>query len=342
MRSVGRGCAVRFPASRRTPGVPVTLRKPPKAEGSTRDLIARIVGLLVLLAVFAGLVWVAATNSQADALERSDPVVNAPGEHLVVDGRPIHVRRFGSSDEPYLLIHDDVQVGGLSLVLLGRALEEREAGAVVPDLLGFGLSGRVIEPGRHYTIAGQTELLAALLDEMELSDLSVVGVGWGGGVAAELAVTRPELVAELVLVGTSSLPPESGRWEPLEALPFGIGDAVAYTLEGASQSARDRFFEGCDVDDWCDVGEDDDAYRRTVEVPSTAAAIRARRATGSGSVAPDRLDEISVPVTLIQAAGAEGDFTERFDDARVEEIDAPKDRIPLAAPDRLAGLIVGD
>lgn len=308
-----------------------------------------MVGLVVLLVVFAGVVWVAATNSQADALERSDPLLNPPGDHIGVEGYPIHLRRFGPSrGEPFLLLHDDTQVGGLSLVLLGEDLAERGRSAVVPDLLGFGLSGRPVDPGRHYTIAGQAEMVAGLLDELGLENVPVVGFGWGGGVAAELTVTRPDLVSELVLVDTADLPPPSGRWDSLEALPFGIGDAVAHNIEGASQSARDRFFAGCEEEGWCDLDVVQEGYRRSVEVPNTSASIRARRASGRASVASDRIEEISVPVTIVRSTNAgraeseAEDLAARFEEAAVETIGGAAHRVALAAPAELGRLLAGE
>jgi pimeloyl-ACP methyl ester carboxylesterase len=325
----------------------VTLRKPPKAPGATASLVGRMVGLLLLLAVFAGVVWVAATNSRVDAIERADPVVNAPGDHMEVDGRTIHVRRAGSAaDQPLVLVHDDVQPGGLSLVLLADSLADQGVATVVPDLLGFGLSSRATRPGRHYTVAGQAELLGGILDELGLEAVDLAGVGWGGGVVTELAVLRPDLVSSLALVDTPGLPVPHGRWDSWEGLPFGVGEAISYNLEGASDPARDRFFRGCDTGGWCDAIALVDGYRRTVEVPGTAAAIRARRASGAASVASERIDEVTVPVLVIRSEGGRSseedaaELADRLPDARVEVVSTEWPPA-LSAPDELASVLAG-
>ena len=323
----------------------MTLRKPPKAPGATASLVGRMVGLLLLLAVFAGAVWVAATNSRVDAIERADPLVNAPGDHIQVDGRAVHVFTAGSaSDRPMVLVHDDVQPGSLSLALLADSLAAEGVATVVPDLLGFGLSSRVTRPGRHYTVAGQAELLGGILDELGLEEVTLAGVGWGGGVATELAVLRPDLVSSLALVDTSGLPVPRGRWASVEGLPFGVGEAISYNLEGAAEPSRDRFFRGCEDGGWCDAAPLLEGYRRTVEVPGTAAAIRARRASGAASVASERIEEISVPVLVVRSDGGPvsdqdaAELADLFADARVEVVatDGPP---ALSAPDGLASVL---
>jgi pimeloyl-ACP methyl ester carboxylesterase len=65
------------------------------------------------------------------------------------------------------------------------------------DLPGFGQT-----PMRHGAIDPAGEV-AAVLDELGLTGAVVVGCSYGGRLALELAVARPELVRALVLVGAS-------------------------------------------------------------------------------------------------------------------------------------------
>lgn len=318
----------------------VTLRKPPKATGSTADVIGRMVGLVVLLVLFAVVVWVAATNSQADAVERSDPFVNAPGTHLAAGPSTVHVRTFGpAGGDATVVVHDDVQVGSLSVVLVGEELAALDERVVAPDLLGYGLSGRPSEPGRYYTTAGQAETLAEVLDELEVDGARVAGFGWGGAVAAELAVIRPDLVSSVVMIDTLDLPHPPGSWDTLESLPFGVGRAMAYTFEGGAQSARERFFGSCEEGGWCDAQPLDTEYRRMVEVPGTSEAIHARSASGSASVASDRIAEIEVPVTVAWSQGdpersddAAEALAGRFPDGRMVRLPEVTGPVELAAP----------
>lgn len=64
--------------------------------------------------------------------------------------------------------------------------------------------GRTSKPDRRATMAEYSADAAGLLDHLGLEDVAVVGVSFGGMVAQELAIARPELVARLVLCCTSS------------------------------------------------------------------------------------------------------------------------------------------
>lgn len=295
----------------------MTLREPPKVR-RTANLIGRLVGVALLLGAFALVVWTAATNQQAAAIERSDPLVHAPGEHVAAGSGLFHVRSFGSGPTT-LFVHYDTVAGGAPLSPIAEAMAQTGRRVIVPDLIGFGFSSRPDQPGRFLSTTGLTESLAGLLDEMELGAVQVVGFGWGGEVAAELAVTRPDLVTRLVLVDTPGLPVPADRWHALGALPLGVGEAVSYTREGAGTQAEQRF--GSDCPTWSDCTDPQvmEEYRRAAEVPGTARAIWARRASQRATVAATRLGEVDVPVTVVyvdQSREEADELAVRFNDAR--------------------------
>lgn len=79
---------------------------------------------------------------------------------------------------------------------------------LVPDMPGWGGSERPVwarEPRDIAIIVGH--LLAAL----ELEGVTLVGLGFGGYVAAELATMNPSRLNALVLVGAAGLQPEDGE-----------------------------------------------------------------------------------------------------------------------------------
>ena len=73
-------------------------------------------------------------------------------------------------------------------------------GIVAPDLLGHGRSSRPSETPDYRT---QAQALADLTEKLGIKSLSVVGGGWGGQVALELAMARRGTVRSLVLLAST-------------------------------------------------------------------------------------------------------------------------------------------
>ncbi|HLU32285.1 MAG TPA: alpha/beta hydrolase [Acidimicrobiia bacterium] len=305
----------------------MTLREPPKKPQASR-LIGRFVGLIVLLALFALVVWTAATHQQAGAIERSNPEVYAPGRFVTVQNVVVHVTTFGSGEPDTVFVHDDTTGGGAALAALAEATAAESQGAVlVPDLVSFGFSSRPREPGRRLATSGQAETLAAMLDQLGVVDSAVVGFGWGGEVATELAVIRPDIVSRLVLVDTDALPIEDTGEDRLESLPFGVGEAFAYTLSGASPGAEREFIDECPS--WAECEEVAELYRRAAEIPGTARGIWARQASDPAMVALTRLDDLAVPVSVVAVdidEEAARQVADMFPHAEVVSLDA--DELP--------------
>jgi pimeloyl-ACP methyl ester carboxylesterase len=311
----------------------VTLREPPKQQRAV-NLIGRFVGLIVLLALFALLVWSAATNQQAAAIQRSDPLVHAPGDYVDVPQGAIHLLTVGEGSRRVLFLHHDTVAGGAPLVSLAERLAEADRRVILPDMLGLGFSSRAEAPGRLLSTTGQAESVAALLDEVGGGPVEVVGFARGGEVATELAVLRPNLTERLVLVDTPELPiPQTGL-ESLEALPFGVGEAVAYTYHGAALRAERRFQDQCPS--WAECADDEvlERYRRAASVPGTAQSIRARRASDPVSLGSSRLQEITVPVMVVAVDMDRSEASELADLF-------PEGEAMEARPDELAGVLSG-
>jgi pimeloyl-ACP methyl ester carboxylesterase len=76
------------------------------------------------------------------------------------------------------------------------------------DLPGFGASAR---PDWARDIRDLAMLVGWWLQARGRGPAAVVGCGFGGWVAAELAVMRPEALSHLVLVGAAGILPERGR-----------------------------------------------------------------------------------------------------------------------------------
>jgi len=71
---------------------------------------------------------------------------------------------------------------------------------IVPDHMGFGKSET--PPDRDYTLRTHTENLAALIDSLDLRDITLVMQDWGGPIGIGYAVRHPERIHSLVLMNT--------------------------------------------------------------------------------------------------------------------------------------------
>jgi haloalkane dehalogenase len=128
----------------------------------------------------------------------------------------------------------------------------RDAGfrCIAPDLAGFGRSEKPADLA-WYSYDRHTELTAALVEELDLRDATVVVHDWGGSLGMRLAVEHPDRIARIVAMDTGLFTgeqPMSDAWhrfrdfvERTKDLPVGMlvrrackqdpGDAVIAAYE---------------------------------------------------------------------------------------------------------------
>jgi poly(3-hydroxyalkanoate) depolymerase len=118
---------------------------------------------------------------------------------LRIGGRALRVAvREGTSGRPPLLLCNGI---GASLELLQPfvdALDPRR-GVIRFDMPGIGGSPAPVLP---YHLGTSAPLLAGLLDQLGYHRADVLGISWGGGLAQQFALSRPDRVRRLVLVAT--------------------------------------------------------------------------------------------------------------------------------------------
>ena len=119
---------------------------------------------------------------------------------LTVGGRGIRVSvRPGAAGWPPLLLCNGI---GVSLELFQPfvdALDPRRP-VIRFDMPGIGGSPAPVVP---YHLAALPSLLAGLLDQLGYEQADVLGISWGGGLAQQFALSRPDRVRRLVLVATA-------------------------------------------------------------------------------------------------------------------------------------------
>jgi 3-oxoadipate enol-lactonase len=167
------------------------------------------------------------------------------------------------------------------------------------DYRGFGRSGPV---ARSYTMAEIAADVDGLLELVGWETCRVVGVSFGGMVAQEFAVTRPERVERLALACTSS-GGEGGASYPLQKL-------LELPAE-ESVAARLRLVDGRWDDGWFDAHPADRVLAERLSAdrdrldPAAAGARRAQLEARAGHDSWDRLGVITCP-TLVACGRYDG------------------------------------
>src|ERR1700761_5994445 len=113
---------------------------------------------------------------------------------------PVTVTTRGEG-RPYLLLHGGAgpqSVDGFAELLAGS----EPARVLTPVHPGFGGTPR---PDQLTTIAGLAQLYVALLDQLELTGVTVIGNSIGGWSAAEIAILNSPRVAAVVLADAAGL-----------------------------------------------------------------------------------------------------------------------------------------
>jgi haloalkane dehalogenase len=79
----------------------------------------------------------------------------------------------------------------------------RDAGfrCIAPDLAGFGRSDKPTDIG-WYSYDRHTEQMAALLEDLDVQDATVVVHDWGGPIGLRLAVEQPQRIARIAILDT--------------------------------------------------------------------------------------------------------------------------------------------
>jgi poly(3-hydroxyalkanoate) depolymerase len=117
-----------------------------------------------------------------------------------VGGRTLRVSvRAGAPDCPPLLLCNGIAASLELLQPFVDALDPRRP-VIRFDMPGVGGSPAPVIPYHLHTLPG---LLAGLLDRLGYQQADVLGISWGGGLAQQFALCRPDRVRHLVLVATA-------------------------------------------------------------------------------------------------------------------------------------------
>ena len=257
-------------------------------------------------------------------------------------------------------VHEDGPPDGPPVVLFhGFMVDERLWAPIVPGLVAAGL--RVVRPtlpigshriplGNAPSPRGVAQLVAELIEHLDLEDVTLVGNDSGGAMSQMLVAERPERIARLVLTNcdtADNFPPfpfdllflRLSKAPRLLHATMRISNAVGGTrmLFGWLTS---RGFDRELVDAWARpyltdpvIREETDRFLRAVDPAELVAA-------------EGRLAQLDLPVLLVWGTG-DRFFTLRhaqrlaglLRDARIAEVPEAKTFVMHDAPERVASEI---
>jgi len=144
--------------------------------------------------------------------------------------------------DPVLLLHGEPT----SSFLWRKIIPQLPERVVAPDLIGFGRSDKPEDVG-WYSYDRHVDSIARLVQELDLTGLTLVVHDWGGPIGLRVAVEHPERVDRLVLlntgIGGGSAPSE--RWLRFREVVRELGGALdigrlveAGTAQGLDDDVR--------------------------------------------------------------------------------------------------------
>src|ERR1700733_5426561 len=168
--------------------------------------VLRVVALLVLLAVVAGLafyrypLWVADRQVRFHLWREG-----VKSDYVEAGGYRLHYFEASPSDRsagtPLVLVHG-LGARGEDWAAMMPALAASGFHVYVPDLLGYGRSPK---PDVNYSISLEEQTVAQFMQAVHVPRADVGGWSMGGWVAMKVAIDHPEMVDRLIVYDSAGI-----------------------------------------------------------------------------------------------------------------------------------------
>jgi pimeloyl-ACP methyl ester carboxylesterase len=234
----------------------------------------------------------------------------------------MHVVHDGSREAPPLLLIHGSGFSGASWSRVVPALAGRHH-VIRVDLPGCGQS----PPARSYDVPVQADRAAALLDDLGLRRVAVVGHSSGGYVATALAEQRPDLLGSLALI--SSGPSLDAFLPQPVVLRVLLAPPLGPLLWRRRSDAMIRRAIGATCARPVDIPDDLVADLHATTYRTTRTVLRRNTAYITERSVPERLAALAIPVLVIF-----GGADPRWDPSSAHQYDA----VPNARVDLLPGV----
>lgn len=256
---------------------------------------------------------------------------------IEVDG--LRMRYFEEGSGPATLLLHGASLGSSADVWAGnlRDLASRGLRVIAPDLPGFGMS----DNPEDVSVGFRAKSIIALMDQLGIERAHIVGHSQSGQIAVRLALSQPDRIGKIVVLGTASmLPPvEDASDEGDEA------ETAPPTREQIKEQLLATTFDASKVT------SEAVALRQRMSTGKNFEAFLARRAAKGNEKKKDskplwqRLDEVKVPMRLIygrQDRAAERRAAlarERYPSIDLHLIDRCRHLVQWDSPAQMASLV---
>ncbi len=166
-----------------------------------------LVGLAAIVALLVIGAWALLFRSDL-AREELSQYINEESEFIELPmGANMHYRDQGNMSGPVIvLLHGGY--GSLQNWEYWTPWLQDDYRMISMDLPAHGLTGRTASD--RYTRQDMVQSVGELLNELGVDSFTMAGHSMGGGVALQYALSYPEQVNAMILVGPEGIPPEGG------------------------------------------------------------------------------------------------------------------------------------
>jgi len=231
-------------------------------------------------------------------LDRADlerQYARASSQFVQTPGLRTHVHIQGPAHAPVLLLLHGFGSSLQTWDAWGQGLAT-EYQVVRLDIAGFGLTGPA-EPG-DYSDEADVQRLLAVVDQLGLSNMTVVGHSMGGRLAWHFAAAHPQRVDKLVLIAPDGFPDPQAHSEMTYAVPAWMG-LVRYTLPRwmIKKGVASAYADPSRLDD-----NTVQRYQDMLLAPGVRPAVLARMAQTRNRDPLPWLQRLSMPTLLLWGA----------------------------------------
>ena len=273
------------------------------------------------------------TTTSSTVTERTIEIVGL-SQRLQQDG----------SGAPLLLLHHST--GHTGWMPLYERLAESFA-VTVPDLPGYGQSERPDWAREPRDVA---VMMQRLLDNLDLEGVTLVGLGFGGFIAAEMATLNHHRLSRLVLVGAAGIKPQEG--EIVDQMMIDHGEYVKLGFRDEAIFEQHFLVEPEEAEEGDDGKEESKVVDPVVLDIWEFSRIMTARLTWSPYMhsrrLPHLLGDVQPPTLLVWGehdnvvpVDCARQYQRALPDARLEIVPDAGHAVDMEQPEALASLIAG-